>query len=286
MDPRLPSTRGKGLPDGPPHPYGTAQPYGPAPHHGPQPPAPQTSLTPDELAAVVRRATELDTPRPVDGPDLELEDARLVLREAGVSPAAASQALEEWRRGEIAVAPPPPLPDPGGRLSPVVVVERLVPLEPAAVKASLDAVLRRQLFTRGRQFGAAGAEWVPKSGLFADLRRRLDMRGTLLLDEVSRLRLEVAPAKPGTSSVRLTADLGALRSRLLTGMVGLPAAAGATVSLIGIPTTTPELIASGLPIGLALAGGGYVGASRSMERRRAHLEEALHIILDRLAGHA
>jgi hypothetical protein len=259
------------------------QPYGPPSGPG-QPPGPQSSLTPDELAAVVRRATELDTPRPVHGPDLDVEDARLVLQEAGVSPAAAQQALEEWRRGEIAAAPPPPLPDPGGRLSPVVVIERLVPLDPAAVKTTLDAVLRRQWFTRGRQFGAAGAEWVPKSGLIADMRRRLDVRGTLLLDEVSRLRLEVAPSKPGTASIRLTADLGGLRSRLLSAMVGLPAAAGATVSLVGIPTTTPELIASGLPIGLALAGGGYVGAGRTMERRRAKIEEALHIIVDRLAG--
>ncbi|MDQ1648379.1 MAG: hypothetical protein QOG60_436, partial [Frankiaceae bacterium] len=82
---------------------------------------------------------------------------------------------------------------------------------------------------------------------------------------------------------RLTADLGNLRSRLVGSMVALPAAAGATISLIGIPTTAPELIASGLPIGLVVAGGGYLGASRALEKRKSGIEENLHILLDRSA---
>ena len=48
-------------------------------------------------------------------------------------------------------------------------------------------------------------------------------------------------------------------------------------------TFAPELIASGLPIGLVLAGGGYLGASRTLEKRRARIDEGLHILLDRLA---
>lgn len=250
-----------------------------------RPPASQLPavLSADELAAVVRRATELDHVAPTPSSDLDVTEARQVLQEVGVSPAAAEQALAEWRRGEIALAPPPAPMVPAGRLPAVVVVERLIPLEPAAFRQVLDTALRRQWFTRGRSYGPSAAEWLPRSGMFADLRRRFDVRGTLLLQEVSRLRLDVQPGKPGTSLVRLTADLGGLRSRLVGSMVGLPAAAGATVSLIGIPTTTPELIASGLPIGLALAGGGYLGASRTLEKRRARIEEGLHILLDRLA---
>jgi hypothetical protein len=82
--------------------------------------------------------------------------------------------------------------------------------------------------------------------------------------------------------VRVTADLGGLRSRLVGSMVGLPAAAGAAVSLVGIPASAPELIASGLPLGLVVAGGGYLSASRTLERRKARIEESLHILLDRL----
>jgi hypothetical protein len=188
-----------------------------------RPPATRASaaLSADELAAVVRRASELDAVVPVHETDLDVDEARLVLREAGVSSGAAEQALAEWRRGDLVVAAPPPIADPGG---------------------------------------------------------------TLLLDEVGRLRLDLTPGKQGTSAVRLTADLGGLRSRLLNGLVALPAAAGAAVSLVGIPTSAPELIAGGLPVGLAVAGGGYLGASRTLERRKARVDESLHILLDRLGG--
>lgn len=256
MDRRLPATRG-----------GAARASG---------------LTAGELATVVRRASQLDAAGPDVHPDLDVADAREVLREAGVSPAAAEQALAEWQAGELDVAAPPPIVAPV-RLSPVVVVERTVPLEPAELRQTLDGMLRRQWFTGGRSFGPGTAEWLPRSGMFADMRRRFDVRGTLLLHEVNRLRLEVQPGRSGSSSVRLTADLGNLRSRLVGSLVGLPAAAGATVSLIGIPTSTPELIASGLPIGLVVAGGGYLSAARTLEKRKAHLEENLHILLDRAA---
>ena len=241
-------------------------------------------MSADELAAVVRRASELDSVVPIHESDLDVDEARLVLHEAGVSPGATEQALAEWRRGELAATPPPPVVDPGGRLSPVVTVERVVPLEPSAVRQALDGQLRRQWFTAGRSYGAAGAEWLPRSGLLADMRRRFDVRGTLLLDEVGRLRLDLTPGKPGTSLVRLTADLGGLRSRLLSGLVALPAAAGAAVSLVGIPTSAPELIVGGLPVGLAVAGGGYVGASRTLEKRKGRVDESLHILLDRLGS--
>jgi hypothetical protein len=244
---------------------------------------PTKSLSADELAAVVRRASELDTVVPAHETDLDLEEVRAVLREAGVSPEAAEQALTEWRRGELAVAPPPSV-LPAGRLSPVVVVERTVPFDPSVVRAGLENQLRRQWFAAGRNYGAAGAEWTPRAGMLADLRRKLDLRGTLLLQDVNRLRLDLAPSKPGSSTARLTADLGAYRSRLLSGLVGLPVAAGAAVSLVGFPAESLELIASGLPIGLAVAGGGYVGASRSLDKRKAGIEEALHILLDRVAS--
>jgi hypothetical protein len=243
---------------------------------------PPAVLSADELAAVVRRATELDAVAPEPLSDLDVSEARHVLQEVGVSSAAAEQALAEWRAGELGVVAPPPIAAPA-HLSPMVVVERTVPLDPSVFRQTLDGMLRRQWFTGGRSFGPATAEWLPRSGLFADMRRRFDVRGTLLLHEVGRLRLDVLPGKPGTSLVRLTADLGNLRSRLVGSMVGLPAAAGATVSLIGIPTTTPELIATGLPIGLVVAGGGYLGASRALEKRKARIEENLHILLDRVA---
>src|ERR1700712_5743503 len=101
---------------------------------------PPAVLSADELAAVVRRATELDAVAPDPLSDLDVSEARHVLQEVGVSPAAADQALAEWRRGELAVAPPPPIPAPV-RLSSVVVVERPVPLDPAALRQTLDGML-------------------------------------------------------------------------------------------------------------------------------------------------
>jgi hypothetical protein len=241
------------------------------------------SLSPDELAAVVRRASELDAVLPRHESDLDVDDARSVLREAGLSPGAAEQALEEWRRGEIVVQPPPPL-DSARLLPPIVSIERAVPLDSAAVQARLDGVLRRQWFTRGRRYGTAGCEWLPRSGLLADLRRRLDVRGTLLLHDVGRVRVELRPGAAGTSLARVSADLGAYRSRLVGGMVVAPVAAGAVASLIGIPAESIDLIAAGLPVGLALAGGGYLGAARSLDRRKVRVEDSLHILLDRAVG--
>lgn len=249
-----------------------------------RPPAVRASagLSADELAAVVRRASELDRVVPPHETDLDVDEVRGVLREAGVSPEAAEQALAEWRRGELAAAPPPP-PVPAGRLSPLVVIERTLPLEPTAVRAGLEGQLRRQQFVAGRTYGAAGAEWVPRAGLVAELRRKLDLRGTLLLHDVHRIRLDLAPGTPGTSTVRLSADLGPYRRQLISGLVGLPTAAGAAVSLVGIPTSSAELFVSGLPLGLVVAGGGYLGAARSLDRRKERIDEALHILLDRLA---
>jgi hypothetical protein len=240
------------------------------------------NLSPDELAAVVRRASELDRVVPEHETDLDVDEVRTVLREAGVSPEAAEQALTEWRRGELAVAVPPAPVEAVGRLSPLVVVTRTVPLDPRAVRAALEGSLRRQQFAPGRDYGAAGAEWVPRAGLVAELRRKLDLRGTLLLHDVSRIRLDLAPGRPGSCALRLSADLGPYRRQLLSGLVGLPAAAGAAVSLVGIPTSSTELFVSGLPIGLAVAGGGYLSAARTLDRRKARIEESLHILLDRL----
>jgi hypothetical protein len=199
-----------------------------------------------------------------------------------VSQVAAQQALEEWRRGQLVVQPPPPLPDETRRLSPIVTIERTLGLDPEKAQGALDNQLRRQWFARGRRYGAAGCEWVPRAGLLADLRRKLDVRGTLLLDEVNRVRLDLTPGKPGTSVLRLSADLGGYRSRLLGGMVVAPVAAGALTTALGIPVESLELVIAGLPLGLAVAGGGYLGASRSLEKRKARVEEALHILLDRL----
>lgn len=233
---------------------------------------------------MVRRASELDAVVPQHESDLDVDEARSVLREAGVSSVAAEQALQEWRRGQLPVQPPPPLPDAARRSSAIVTVERTVAMDPTQLRRSLDAHLYRQCFARGRQYGVAGCEWVPRKGLFADLRRKLDFRGTILLDEVSRVRLEVTPGKPGTVVARLAADLEPYRSKLVGGMVVVPAAAGAIVSLIGIPVESLELFATGLPVGLAVAGGGYLGLSRAVERRKARIDEALNILFDRLGA--
>jgi hypothetical protein len=241
-------------------------------------------LSQEDLALVVQRAAELHLAG-AGQPDAMLdEDAVLaVLEEAGVSKDAAGQALSEWRRGSLEHGVPLAAPMPRSQMDPTAAVARRLAIPSDRVVDVLDRALSRHLFMRGRRTGAGGGEWLPRGGMLAELRRGLDFRGSLLLKDLDRIRVDVLPAGPDASRVTMTADLRSYRSRVVGFMVGLPVLAAVGFGIGGLAESSLELGLIGTPLAALTAGGGYQGAAHFLEQQREKTRESLDIFLDRLS---
>lgn len=239
-----------------------------------------SALTPEDAAAVLRRAAELDTPVLPQGDALDEQVVREAAREVGLSEAAVDQAVQEWRAGVLE-----PLPDLSADvrvgLLATVAVESRTGLAPDAASERMQAWLRGQWFERRRVRGNE-SEWAPRPGLLAGARRAVDVQKRLRLAGVGRVRLCVAPAAQG-SRVRVVADLGDARSGLLAGLVMAPAvvAGGGLGVALGLDGGADVLLA--LPAALGVGGLGWGVSRRVLARRRAELAEDLERVLDELA---
>ena len=168
-------------------------------------------LTPEDAAAVLRRAAELDTPALEQHDVWDEQVVRDAAREVGLSEAAVEQAVAEWRAGVL--APLPPLPsDRRLGLPGSVAVEGRLALPPEVAAQRLEAWLCGQWFERRRTRGNE-TEWAPRSGPLAAARRAADLDRRLRLRGVGRVRSCVAPADSG-SRVRLVAHVEGVRSGL------------------------------------------------------------------------
>src|ERR1700749_1109866 len=114
-------------------------------------------LSQEDLALVVRRAAELHLAG-TGHPETMLDEEAVmaVLEEAGVSKAAAGQALSEWRRGSLEHGVTLPAPQPISAMDPTAAVARRVPIASERVADVLDRSLSRHLFMRGRRNGLGG----------------------------------------------------------------------------------------------------------------------------------
>lgn len=239
-------------------------------------------LTPEDAAAVLRRAAELDTPSLTEHDALDEQVVRGAAREVGLSEAAVDRAVQEWRAGVL--EPLPALsPDVRAGLLATVAVESRTLLPPAAATERMQAWLHGQWFERRRVRGNE-SEWAPRAGLLAGARRAVDVQKSLRLSGVGRVRLCVAPAAQG-SRVRVVADLGDLRRGLLAGMVLAPTVVvGGTVgAVMGFDGGVASDVLLALPAALGAGGVGWGGAHRVLGRRRTELEEDLERVLDELA---
>lgn len=239
-------------------------------------------LSPDEAAAVLHRAAELDT-SPLSSQDaLDEEVVRAAAREVGLSEAAVSQAVQEWRTG--ALAPLPALPENRwAGLSATTAAERRLAVPPERAARAAEDWLRGQWFERRRVSGFEST-WAPRTGMFAGARRALDVQHRLRLSGVHRVRLCVAPAADGVR-VRLMADLGPGRAGLLVGWVAGPAlAVGAGVGvLLALPgDALPEVLLA-VPAAAAAGGGGWAVAKAVMDRRLGQVREEFERVLDELS---
>lgn len=233
-------------------------------------------LSESEVAALVQRAVEIDGHRGGVA-DLDLEAVRQVVADVGVSDAAFTQAVAEWRAGTLVPPHRGWAADP--RRETLAVAERLVPLSCEAVSARLDALLRKQCFDRIRRVGA-DSEYVRRPGLVADLQRSLNLRGQMRLKDVARVLVTVQPSGEVCSRVRVTVDLHAYRLAALAGATATPLAAGSVVALGAVPG--PEWLLLALPAGAAASAAGWVAARLAVSARRGRVEDALAAVLDGL----
>jgi hypothetical protein len=241
-------------------------------------------LSQEDLAIVVQRAAELHIAGEDDSTEIMLDEETVldVLREAGLSEDAAGQALSEWQRGNLSRGVTLPTPAPRSRLEPTATVARQLPIAPDRMADIFDAAARKQFFHRGRRVGLGG-DWLPKTGMLAELRRGLDFTGTLLLKDVDRISLDVRPASRGHCRVTLSAEVSTYRSWLVGTLIGVPAFAAVAMGIGGLTQEMYELAFVGTPLAAIATGGGYQGAAHLLEKRREKTREALDVLLDRLS---
>ncbi|MFP3906249.1 MAG: hypothetical protein ACLFWR_04410 [Acidimicrobiales bacterium] len=244
-------------------------------------------LSQAELAAVLRRATELDA----EG-GLELADSRLdpavveaAAIEAGLSRAAVRQALNEVLHPDV-VSPDPYA---GGRLpTRSLVLERVVPGTTDEIETQVGRYLRRQLFDQQRVF-ADGSRWAPRRGWLASVRKRADPGARFVLNQVHSVQVTLTPAPPSASSpqqpsvlVRISLDLTGVRSIHAT-WIGIGGAAGGA-AIVGAATTVgvdPVALLS-LPVAGGLTTGGHFVGRREARREVEKIHTAVAGLLDRL----
>lgn len=239
-------------------------------------------LTPAEVAAVLRRATELDSASAVSRP-LSDSVSPEVVEEAGVEAGISREALRR-ALAERVVAPtrPGPLDLARPGVPDRVEVIRDVPGPSRDVSGRVERYLRRQVLTRDRIF-ENGSRWVPRRGPFSLLRRWLGRRSRHEMRPVRSVELRVAddPSTQGRVLVRLDADLSTLRRRHAGG------AAATAVALVGgsgwlVAMNGPELLLVVVPLSTAGIAGAFVAARSTARRAVVQVETALHRVIDRI----
>lgn len=243
----------------------------------------------DHIAAVLRRATELDGQAHAGSSGLDLELLEEAAVEAGLSRESVRRAVAELRAGALAV-------EPGGsgrRFAPrpaELTLSRGVPGPARVVDDILRRFLNKEQFHLRRDLGSTST-WDRRQDVGARLRTSLDkgVHRRLLLREIDHVEIAVVEepgSAGGTVMVRLAVDVRPLRrvQRVAIGQgaaVGVAAAAGG-LAFFGVPDALLVLAAA---TGSGVAIGHAVGSARC----RTHvegLETALEGYLDQLERRA
>lgn len=238
-------------------------------------------LDDDQIALVIRRASELDGQLPVGQPGLDLVLLEEAAVEAGLSRESVRRAVAELRAGAL------PASDAETRralLGPTVVtVSRCVPGPRTAVDDILRRFLRREQFRVRRDFGSSST-WVRRRDVPARVRVSLDrsVSHRLRLLEAEQVEIAVAeePGDTGMVLVKVAVDARPLlraHRAAIGGGAGLGAAAGAVAAaLLGMPEALivlPVAAASG-------AGAGHMIGASNYRSSLTDLETAIEGFLD------
>jgi hypothetical protein len=214
-------------------------------------------LTSDEVAAVLRRAAELDGEHDRRPDGVEYEALEAAASEVGLSPMAIRRAVAELDVGAL-------------ERGPTVVAEQCVIERPLArVASDVDRSLRRQLLVLMRRDGSS-SWWSSRSDPGAQVRRAFNPRGRIVLADVDELRVHLAAIEDGRSTlVRLEVD-GPLEPAL-GWRVGVPGGTG-ILSAAGVAIATEPLL--GLVVGLPVAIATSAALAADVRKRRRRAERA------------
>lgn len=233
-------------------------------------------LTDDEVALVLRRASELDVrPASLDGAGLPVTAVEAAAAEVGLSPAAVRRAVAELRAGALDD-------EPDG--TPSIVCARVVPAAADDALASVATWLRGQAMVRARDRGSEQV-WRPREDVFARIQRKVDPVKRLRLIGVDEVVVRAVAVEGGTL-VRIRARLTRPSTRAPRRTAGAGAAAGvAAAGFVGGLVVDPAVlgaVASGVPAGAGLGVLGWrIGRAR-LARARHRVTEAVDGLLDEL----
>jgi hypothetical protein len=261
-------------------------------------------LTSEEVAAVLRRAAELDADAEAAGGGREpggrsdggagggtggtwhddrydTDAVEAAAGEVGLSPAAVRQAVAELRVGALATTEAVPARRRrAAAVSPVVVEQRLLSRAPSSALAGIEAQMRRQLFEVRRR-GATDALYRPRADLVAKVVRKLDFAGNIRLDGVGSVVVQVTPTD-GRTLVRVEATMAVTRSNVVAGSAGLGAAVALGAGFSGALLAEPAFVVAALPAGAAVTASGVRIRGRRWQAQRDNIAETLAGLLDRI----
>lgn len=239
----------------------------------------QRSLTPDEAAVVLHRAAELQAAHERAGHSgdlLNADDVVTLGRELGLRDDAVQAALAE-RRAPALPDPAPPLLG----LRATVVIEREVRLTPEQAQARVGTWLEAQWFDAQRR-RPGHVRWRARTGVAADLRRGVDVMGTLRLKGVRIVDVRTTPAKlDDVTDLRLDVAATGTRAELVGGLVVAPAGLVAAGTVLAAALASPVLLVA-LPGAAAVGGAGWLGARAALTRRGRTLRDDVEAFLDGL----
>jgi hypothetical protein len=238
-------------------------------------------LDDEQIALVIRRASELDGQSPTRQPGLDLELLEEAAVEAGLSRESVRRAVAELRAGALAV-------DAGGRsrrtaLAPTLTVSRCLPGPFGAVDDILRRFLAKEQFHLLRDFGTSST-WTRRQDVGARVRIQYDksIHRRLVLREAEQVEMAVVeePGDRGMVMVKLTVDVQPLR-RAHRVALGKGVSAGVAVAGVGLVMFgMPEAI---FVVPAATGAGVALGHRRGVAHYRnmvAEVETALEGFLD------
>lgn len=229
-------------------------------------------LDDEQIALVIRRASELDGQSPAGNAGLDLVLLEEAAVEAGLSRESVRRAVAELRAGALAVDSATPARRRAGLGPATLTVSRCVPGPFAAVDDILRRFLAKEQFHLRRDFGTSST-WARRHDVGARVRVQYDrsIHRRLLLRDAEQVELAAVeePGDRGMVMVKLAVDVLPLR-RLHRVAVGQGAGAGAAVAAVGaLFLGMPEAV---VVVPAATASGVALGHRRGLSRFRTSVE--------------
>lgn len=237
-------------------------------------------LDDEQIALVIRRASELDGQSPEAQPGLDLALLEEAAVEAGLSRASVRRAVAELRAGALVAGDATP----GrrrGAMPATVTVSRCVPGPAPAVDAIMRRFLSKEQFHPRRDLGNRSS-WGRRHDVAARVWMQVDksLRGRLLLSDFEQVELAMAeePGGGGMVMVSLTVDVHAL-ARTHRQAVGAGAGAGLAVAGLAV------VAALGMPEALVVVpGAAGAGAAVGHRLGARHVRAGIDDLTTRLEG--